>query len=503
MKPALKAFLFITLATLQSTTAFAYDCKIDGIYYNIFDYDNTASVTKKDKYSSYSSNAYKGNIVIPENITYNGKTYRVNEIESESFAGCKKLKSVIIPQSVKRIREGAFSSCLNLERVVLPENLTMGIENNLFAHCINLKSVVLPDNCFTIEDGAFASCLSLDSIALPIGVFKIGKNAFKGCGKLSTIKLPPYLSNVSLSAFEGCNNVKKVYLCEKDRLLVETVFESNPRLVFYEKVASSLTSGIRSDVDTDIPKSDTRLKKTFALIIANEKYRREPNVPHAGNDGKIFAEYMRTTLGIPPDNVILLENATFNDIKYGINKISQLCKAFKGEGSVIVYYAGHGVSDEVSNESFILPSDCFSSDLTTCFPLSKFYASLGEFDSRKTLVFLDTSFCGSQRNGEMLHNTRGVRVKPRNPSPKGNTVVFTTSSNEETAFSFEEKNHGLFTYHLLKKLKESKGKTNLGDLFKTISSKIKVHSSQKNGVEQNPSVIPSTVISDWEKLKFQ
>ena len=64
-------------------------------------------------------------------------------------------------------------------------------------------------------------------------------------------------------------------------------------------------------MDKNIPevKADNT-DNTFAVVIANESYNKEAGVPFAANDGKIFAEYCKKTIGLPETNVRLLTNAT-------------------------------------------------------------------------------------------------------------------------------------------------------------------------------------------------
>lgn len=58
----------------------------------------------------------------------------------------------------------------------------------------------------------------------------------------------------------------------------------------------------KSDVDINIPITNVANDKSFAVIIANENYRREASVPFAINDGQTFKEYCVKTLGIPEYN---------------------------------------------------------------------------------------------------------------------------------------------------------------------------------------------------------
>lgn len=96
-----KALLFC-LCLFASINAFAYDAEIGGIYYN-FPTDSTATVTYQSVQSSdpwtYISD-YSGDVVIPESVNYNGRTYSVTSIDSYAFRNCSSLTSITIPESV-------------------------------------------------------------------------------------------------------------------------------------------------------------------------------------------------------------------------------------------------------------------------------------------------------------------------------------------------------------------------------------------------------------------
>ena len=57
------------------------------------------------------------NIVIPKSI--NG--ILVKQIGINAFRGCRFIKSITIPDSVKSIKMGAFSNCTSLENINIPK----------------------------------------------------------------------------------------------------------------------------------------------------------------------------------------------------------------------------------------------------------------------------------------------------------------------------------------------------------------------------------------------
>ena len=72
-------FLFsLILSVVFSTSALAYDVKIDGICYILISEDKTAAVTFGDE-------KYSGEVVIPSSITVEGQEYPVASIGFRAF----------------------------------------------------------------------------------------------------------------------------------------------------------------------------------------------------------------------------------------------------------------------------------------------------------------------------------------------------------------------------------------------------------------------------------
>lgn len=268
------------------------------------------------------------------------------------------------------------------------------------------------------------------------------------------------------------------------------------------KAATLQQNNAHSDVDFGIPSADEINEAMFVIIIANEDYRHEVDVPFALNDGRIFKEYCRKTLGIPEKHIRLLENATLNDLRYNINWITNVMKAHEGDISVIFYYAGHGVPDESSQRAFLLPVDGYASDCSTGMALDNLYSQLGEVTARSLTYFIDACFSGSKRENGMLASARGVAIKAKKETPQGNSVSFTATTGDQTAYPYTEKGHGMFTYFLLKKLKETKGDVSYRELAEYITKEV-TRLSAVNGKVQTPTINASVSSNNnWESWKL-
>ena len=277
---------------------------------------------------------------------------------------------------------------------------------------------------------------------------------------------------------------------------------------FYAKIGETELSKYMKaykevDVDDDIPIVEKKKKKVFAVVIANEKYQMEKAVQYAKNDGRVFAEYCRKTLGLPEKNIHYVTDATLNNLKYELKWLQNVMKVYRGEAKVIFYYAGHGIPDEQNKNGYLLPIDGYGSDVTTGYALDDLFKTLGNMPSKSVTIFLDACFSGAKRDGDMLASTRGVAIKVKQNAPQGNMVVFSAAQGDETAYPYNEFEHGLFTYYLLKKLQETKGDVTLGELGDYIKTKVEQQSIVVNGKLQSPSIMSAPLIgNDWKTWKL-
>lgn len=264
-----------------------------------------------------------------------------------------------------------------------------------------------------------------------------------------------------------------------------------------------IISQLHSSVDRDIPESKIVNNKTFVVIIANENYQNASNVPYAINDGGTFMKYCEKTLGVPSKNIHYVPNATLNNLRGEINWLENVLKSYEGEAKAIFYYAGHGIPDESSKDSYLLPVDGIGTNVKTGYKLDDLYASLGSLPSQSITVFLDACFSGANRSGEMLVPAlRGVVIKANTSAPRGNVVVFSAAQGYETAIPYIEESHGMFTFYLLKKLQETGGNVTYQELSDYIYRNVRQQSSVI-GKTQTPTVIPSSIIGDnWKNWKF-
>jgi hypothetical protein len=274
-----------------------------------------------------------------------------------------------------------------------------------------------------------------------------------------------------------------------------------------EKVAI-VAASLRSDVDKDIPKGLPMNQKKYALIIGCEDYAKyqtgldkEVNVDFAANDARVFAEYAEKTLGYPKDQIYLLVDPTSSQIKQNIEKLQKAIEIEKGKAEVLFYYSGHGLPDENTKEPFLIPVDVNGNNPQEGVSIVDLYSKLTKFPTLKATVVLDACFSGGARNKELVA-LKGIKVKPKMDAVQGNLVVFASSKGTESSAVFNEKQHGYFTYFLLKNLKEYAGTRTFNELFIDVNYQVSKE-VLKIGKTQTPEVMPGIEIGEgWKTLTW-
>lgn len=270
-------------------------------------------------------------------------------------------------------------------------------------------------------------------------------------------------------------------------------------------------ASLSSDVDKNIPFNPGKNPHRYALIIGNEDYTTyqkglgsESNVAFAVADARSFSRYAENTLGIPKENLFVFENAISSVMKRELEKLTKIIQYENGKAEVIIYYAGHGFPDEITNEPYLIPVDITGSNVHDGIKLTSLYTELTRYPSSRITVFLDACFSGGGREAGLMA-ARSVRIKPREDTISGNLVVFTASSGDQSALPYRKVQHGIFTYYLLKTIQETKGKISYGQLFDQVKNQVELNAIKVNSKDQNPGLILSPDVAeawkDWKLLE--
>lgn len=215
--------------TPDDTSAETTEATVDGMTFELTETEEGASSVRTAKLTN--GKELTGDVVIPGTISNNDKTYVVTEIDS--FAKNKNITGLVIPDSVKTLKNSVFEKCTKL--VSVTANGVTIIPNSCFNGCTKLTTVSMTGKITDIGNNAFKGCSSLKTVPDMNSVTNIGSSAFYGCSELGNLTLTD-TETIGSSAFYGCKaftsiTIKKVSIipatCFSGCSLLETVSTSD------------------------------------------------------------------------------------------------------------------------------------------------------------------------------------------------------------------------------------------------------------------------------------
>lgn len=263
-----------------------------------------------------------------------------------------------------------------------------------------------------------------------------------------------------------------------------------------------------TEVDKDIPETNKSNTTTFAFVIANENYKNVSNVSSALHDGYTFRDYCEKTLGVPKAQISFLTDATLGDFWSEFESMKSRVTNRNEDIDIIFYYSGHGLPDDETKEAYLMPVDARPQHSRTMIKLQEIYDGFGKIPNASVYAFMDACFSGSTRSSGQKDSpivaARGVALRHKEAAPAGDVFVLSAASAQQTAFPYEEKDHGMFTYWLLKKLQESKGGATLEEITSFVKQKVSSTSLEINSREQTPThQATGKLTATWKSKKLR
>ena len=379
MKVKRNIFIKYALIILLSApnTLYAFDFEVDGIYYSFNKYKSSVGVTSGDV-------LYKGVVIIPSEVSYNGKSYEVTSVNSYAFKDCSDLTSVTISKNVSSFSDHAFHGCSNLNSIrvevdnqnydsrdncnaiietssntlvagcnstIIPNSVT-SIGGSAFYGCRSLTSITIPNSVISIGDFAFSFCDGLISVSILNGVKSIGAYAFSNCSGLTLLTIPNSVTEIGNYAFNGCSVLPNITIPNSVTSIGEYAFQncSGLRSVIIQKGLTSIgycafiyCSGLTS---VTIPNSVTSIGDCAFEFCSSLNYIEIPNsVTTIGTNAFGWCSGL-TNITIP-NNVTYIGNGAFylckelasltipNSLKTIGSEAFSLCRKLKSVVSLI------------------------------------------------------------------------------------------------------------------------------------------------------------------------
>ncbi len=252
-------------------------------------------------------NYYEGTVVIPKEVSFNGKQLEVKAIGEGAFNGCGNLTSVTIPSGVIWIENFAFRGCWKLTSVNIPDKVTLiGVE--AFNGCCALESINIPNSVDFISSNAFLDCTSLRTVNIPSSVTDTGDCVFDGCTSLTSVNIPSSLKVIHDWMFRGCTSLASIVIPEGVETIGFGVFSSCTSLV-------SVT--IPSTVTTI---SEEAFWYCEGLTTIKSFIQNPPEIPASA-----FYNYVMSTLYVPEGAIDRYKAKNYWNLFTTIRPITEQC----------------------------------------------------------------------------------------------------------------------------------------------------------------------------------
>ncbi len=295
-----------------------------------------------------------------------------------------------------------------------------------------------------------------------------------------------YTSIARLLKEEEEKHYKKLFHTKKENALLP----SAP----VEKYAAAI---IKSDIDGPLTSKVRPNRNSYAIVIGIEHYRQKlPKADFAVSDAKLVSEYLSKVMGYPEENIVTLtnEHASKSDFEKYFEK--WLSNNAEKDSTVFIYYSGHGAPNTKTSDAYLVPYDGDPSFIEqTGYPLKKLYESLNKLQAREIIVALDSCFSGAGGRSVIAKGSRPLVMNLQsNMVLSKNMMVLSASSGDQTSSTYDEKGHGLFTYFLLKGIKNEDvvkpdGSIKMDNLFGYIKPQVERIARKQYNNEQTPQLM--------------
>jgi hypothetical protein len=331
-------------------------------------------------------------IVIPDTITWNSKTYPVTSIAPDAFREIP-ITSVTIGDNVLNIGDSAFMSTL-------------------------LTSVTFGNSVTTIAGGAFYQYMSgggLTSVNLPDSLISIGNSAF--CvQKLTSVTLPASMTTIGASAF--CDITSVSFLGDYSTAFDDSAFDGNPEL----SVEACFDSESWKDVSfltTQTNSSQINVKVTYCSSVYVSRIAKAADTSNGTN--LAFSDLTRAGLeGLIEDNfaaylaaIVAADSGTLNtftEMQTLINTINASEETDSGNNSFSIDGLSYELKKSTSNNVLDFYIQNVASTIETCLSChTATIGSLGAFVSNANQANYDVlaKFIADGNGELLLSNVRG------------------------------------------------------------------------------------------------
>ncbi len=228
-----------------------------------------------------------------------------------------------------------------------------------------------------------------------------------------------------------------------------------------------------------------RARPPWVVLVGVDDYVQEgiPDLRYAGADAKLLMQAARQVLDVPAEQIFCFtSDATDSQLTPRVTNIvyrlDQLRASCKPDDTLLIYFAGHGVT--VEGESFLLTEESDNRSLATlknsALSARELQRLMKSNKAGHTLMMLDA--CRNDPRGQRTGSSldAGFSASLSDTASNQESASLFSCSVGEKSWEWPEKQHGFFTYFLVEGLRQgaaqADGQVTLDSLFHFVAERV-------------------------------
>lgn len=253
--------------------------------------------------------------------------------------------------------------------------------------------------------------------------------------------------------------------------------QNNKKALFWYKQAIELdrhdeqTLKIKiEELESQITFLDIKFGNYYALIIGINDYQNLQTLDTALNDAKVISSVLQAKYGFETQ---LLLNSTRSQIYRALNEYRV---QLKDTDNFLIYYAGHGVFDNVIKTGYWQPVDADENFNTYWIPNTDIHNFLKGFLAKNVLLIADSCYSGSILSVRGNKEVRNKRNMDSNYLEliinKKTREAFTSGGTEPVMDSGRDDNHSVFAGAFIEILKSNNNVITSAQISQSVTERV-------------------------------
>ena len=384
-----------------------------------------------------------------------------------SAARIKELQAQVVKLEAARAQQGVEKAT----QIASAEGLMVGPEVTMIEPQLPLTRGPEP----LILRSAVSARQVVGRITAPAGLLSLTVNQ-------KATKVNPQGVFASEVILAGPNNPISIVAIDNQgkRTGVDFAFEFNPSVI-PAPAAQTAKKGIAPAFRT------IKFGKYHALIIGNNDYQGLPDLNTPARDAKDLADVLQRRYGV--ESTVLLDANRYQIL----SALNDMREKLTSEDNLLIYYAGHGVLDEVNMRGHWLPVDAEADNTANWISNTSITDIPNVIPAKQILVISDSCYSGSlTRSGTArleVGRTQNERLNwVRTMSAKRARMVM-TSGGLEPVLDAGGGEHSVFSKALLEVLESNQDILEGQRLHKEVAAKV-AYAASEVGFDQLPEYAP-------------